>query len=177
MAYKKLGEKPLVFLDVETSGLDPAVHEILEFAGIKNNGSLVLKIKPRRIHNASPKALEVNGYNGAEWSDAADFREAAKLIFEFLRDSVLVAHNARFDVDFVSALLREAGIQERVDYHIVDTIGLAYVFLVPNGLESLALAPVCKFLGVEPEPRMHRALAGANSCKKVYEQLASRIPY
>lgn len=175
MAYVKLSQKPLAFTDVETTGLDPLMNEILEFACVKGNESLVMKIKPRRIHTAHPKALEVNGYNEAEWADAEDISTAAPKIIAFLRDSVFVAHNAKFDVAFIESFLREAGITERIDYHVVDTTGLAYIFLVPKGLESLSLKPVCEFLGLEPEPGMHRALAGASTCKRVYETLTGFI--
>jgi DNA polymerase III epsilon subunit-like protein len=175
MAYMKLSAKPLVFCDVETSGLDPVVNEILEFAAIKGEETLVMKIKPRRIHTAHPKALEVNGYNEAEWADAVDIAEAAPKIIAFLRDAVFVAHNAKFDVGHIESFLREAGITERIDYHVVDTTGLAYIFLVRKGLESLSLKPVCEFLGLEPEPGIHRALAGASTCKRVYETLTGYI--
>lgn len=175
MAFMKLTAKPLVFTDVETTGLDPDKNEILEFAAIKGSETLVMKIKPRRIHTAHPKALEVNGYNDTEWADAEDITTAAPKIIAFLRDAVFVAHNAKFDVSFIESFLREAGITERIDYHVVDTCGLAYVFLVPKGLESLSLKPVCEFLGLEPEPGIHRALAGASTCKRVYETLTGFI--
>ena len=58
---------------------------------------------------------------------------------------------------------------------MVDTTGIAYIFLVPKGLESLSLKPVCEFLGLEPEPGIQRALAGATTCKRVYETLTGYI--
>ena len=171
MAYIELPQKPLVFVDTETTGLNPTVNEILEFAAVKGNETLCMKIKPRRIHTAHPKALEVNGYSEAEWTDAVDISVAAPRIAAFLRDSVFVAHNAKFDVDFINAFLAEAGINERIDYHVVDTCAIAYFLLVRKGLGSVSLAPVCKFIGVPPEPSMHRALAGAMTCKAVYEKM------
>lgn len=175
MAYLKLSQKPLVFVDVESSGLDPVVNEILEFAAIKGSETMVMKIKPRRIHTAHPKALEVNGYNEVEWADAVDISVAAPKIIAFLRDAVLVGHNVKFDVGFIESFLKEAGINERIDYHTICTCSIAYVFLVPKGLESLSLKPVCEFLGLPPEPDLHRALAGATACKRVYETLTGYI--
>lgn len=180
MAFVKLQDKPLAFTDTETTGLDPVTNEILEFASIKRHldgreETLVVKIKPRRIHTAHPKALEVNGYNEAEWADAEDLSTAAPKIIDFLRNTVFVGHNAKFDVAFIEAFLKEAGIKERIDYHVVDTCTLAYVMLVPQGAKSLSLKPVCEFLGIEPEPAVHRALAGAQSCMKVYDALNGQI--
>ena len=175
MAYMKLSEKPVVFMDGETSGLRHGYHELLEFAGIKGSETLVLKIKPRRIGNADPKALEVNGYNEAEWADALYYKTAAGLILAFLKDCVIVGHNVKFDADFITALLREAGYHDRIDYHLIDTCTLAFVVLVPMGLESLSLKNVCPFMGIPPEPTMHRALAGAMACKNVYLGLSDYI--
>ena len=181
MAYLKLSEKSRVFVDTETSGLDPILNEILEIAIIKSTPMathdeiMVVKIKPRRIHTAHPKALEVNGYNEAEWADAVDITVAAPAIMDFLRDSVFVAHNAKFDVGFVEAFLKEAGIKERIDYHTICTCSLAYAILVPRGLESLSLTPVCNFLGIPAEPTMHRALAGATACKAIYDKMTGMI--
>lgn len=175
MAYKKLTEKPLAFTDVETTGLDPVVNEMLEFACIKGDETLVLKIKPRRIHTAHPKALGVNGYNEAEWVDAEDITTAAPKIIAFLRDAVFVAHNAKFDVSFIEAFLKEAGISERISYHVLDTVTLAYEHLVPCGIESLSLDHVCPVLGISNDGN-HRALTDVIRCKAVYESLSMSTP-
>lgn len=177
MAYKKLSEKPLAFCDVETTGLDPRMNEILEFAAIKGYETLVIKIKPRRMATAHPKALEVNGYNEAEWADAEDISTAAPKIIDFLRDAIIVGQNVGFDVAFIEDFLKEAGITERIDYHKIDVCALSYVLLTHKGLESLSLKSVCEFLGLEPEPDKHRALAGASTCKRVYETLMARIQH
>jgi DNA polymerase III epsilon subunit-like protein len=174
MALMKLCDKPRAFVDTETTGLDPIVNEIIEFAAIKGDQILTMKIKPRRLHLAQARALAVNGYNEADWADAMDITEAAPKIIAFLRDTVFVAHNTAFDAGFIEAFLREARIAERFSYHSVDTTALAYEHLVPKGLESLSLKPVCEFLGIPPEPTVHRALAGARACKAVYEKLTAK---
>ena len=181
MAFLNLSQKPRIFTDTETSGLNPNTHEIIDFAAIKQypDGeleTLAFKIKPRRVHLASPEALEVNGYNEEEWSDARTIDEAAIPMFRFMKDCIIVGHNVRFDIGFINAFLIEAGILVRVDYHVLDTMTLAYAMLQPKGLESLNLHEVCKFLGIPPEPTQHRALAGASSCKAVYDKLTASLP-
>lgn len=173
--YLKLSDKPLCFLDIESSGLDPTINEILDFSASKNGVELSFKIKPRRIHTAHPKALEVNGYTEEEWADAISIEEAAPLISAFLADTIIVGHNVRFDVGFITEFLKEAGITTRFDYHLVDTCTLAYVFLAKDGLESMSLESVCKFIGIPPEPKIHRAINGVRSCIAVYEKLNTYI--
>lgn len=179
MAYLKLSEKPKCFLDCETTGLNPEIHEMLEFAAIKaiadGDATLVLKIRPEHIETAEPKALEINGYNEAEWADAMDLREAGPIILAFLKNTVIIGHGVGFDIGFIEALLKKAGCYERVSYHTIDTCSIAYFLCVPEGLESLSLKNVCPFLGVPSEPTMHRALAGATACKAIYEFLESQL--
>ena len=105
-------QKPKVFLDLETSGLDPTVHEITEFAGIKEHRRgcfsvrrevLELKVLMKHPDRADPKALEIQGYDPdcertPEWV-------AYPLIREFLSDcSFVVGHNVTFDWSFLQAL-------------------------------------------------------------------------
>lgn len=170
--HLKVHQKPRAYVDVETTGLDPTCHEIIEFAALKDNGDrLTTKISPDRIDQASPQALKVNGYTPQMWEDAPSLEEVAPDISEFLTDCVIIGHNIRFDMAFIETSLRSIGIQERLDYHVVDTVTLAYEHLVPLGLESLSLRNVCKFLGIPPEPKPHCAYNGAYLAQQVYHKL------
>ena len=173
MPYLKVHQKPRVYLDVETTGLDPHLHEIIEFAALKDDGSIhETKIKPEHIERAHPKALEANGYTAEEWADAPTLEEVAPAFYEFIKDCIVVGHNVRFDASFIEASLRKAQIQERIDFHVVDTVTLAYEHLAPLGLKSLSLWKVCVFLGIPPEPDVHRAMNGAIRARQVYHALA-----
>ena len=61
-------KKPLCFIDIETTGLNSAIHEIIEIAIIKicpreGTSTYTTKIQPENIQHASPEALEINGYS------------------------------------------------------------------------------------------------------------------
>lgn len=169
---RKLRDKRLAFVDVETTGLDPSVHEMIEFAVIYSNGEhLSFKIQPRRIEAASPKALEVNGYTPERWVDAITPEEAAVRIAKALDDCVVAGYNVKFDVGFILSLLSDMSVAAKFGYHHVDVAALAYEHLVDIGLNSLSLKNVCKFLGIPPEPDIHEALNGARACREVYRRL------
>lgn len=53
----------LVFLDVETTGLDPNVHSVWEIAYAVDDGPILSEIVAHRLNPHEAKALEINGYH------------------------------------------------------------------------------------------------------------------
>jgi DNA polymerase-3 subunit epsilon len=179
-----LKSKPRAVIDLETTGLNPLIQEVIEVGILKDSkvnewdsptekglDCLNLKIRPSRIDQADPKALQVNGYKAENWKDAISFQEAALRINEFLKGCVIFGYNVKFDMGFLEALFKEAGVKPSWGYHHIDVLALAYEQLAPCGLEQLSLKAVCEFLGIPPEPDVHRAINGAQRCLQVLEKL------
>lgn len=191
----KLSERPLAFVDVETTGLDPNRHEVIEvavafdddvFRRVGAPWAMQLRreepdvavwhtrIRPERIEDAEPKALEVNGYRADLWADAPTAEEVVTTLVALLTregaDPVIVGHNVSFDRDFLNATLRRAGSKARVSHHAVDTVALCYEHLVPCGLGSLSLDNVRRFLNI-PTFGAHAALKDAVDAREVYRRL------
>lgn len=193
-----LKDRPLAFIDVETTGLSCQMHEVIDVAvvffveDLKSNapwtrllrreGPLAVwhtKVRPERIEDAEPKALEVNGYSPEEWAGAPTASEIADTLEALLTrsgaDPILVGHNVSFDKDFLNATLQRAGRSQQVSYHIVDTVTLCYEHLVPCGLSSLSLDNVRKFLKI-PTEGSHAALKDALDALTVYTRLVRATP-
>lgn len=169
-----LRQKPAVVVDTETTGLDPKENEILEIAIVALDGTVLLdtKVKPVRIETAHPKALEVNGYNEADWADAPTFEEIKDKVIELLDGHIFIGQNPQFDRNFIVEALDRVGVEKayrKVDYHTIDTITLAWEHLVPCGLQYLNLEGICEFLSIplDRESR-HGALADAQACRAAY---------
>jgi DNA polymerase-3 subunit epsilon len=179
-----LKNRPLVFIDIETTGLDENKHEILEIAVLGEDGETLLHtaVKPEHIETASPKALEINGYNPGEWEPSPLFGEIADKVHELLSGPVIAGQNVSFDMRFVNRALRHAFAErgmseeevdakmESVSYHLIDTVTLAYEHLAPGGLRSLSLWAVCKWLGIVNK-KAHSALSDIRATREVYYAL------
>jgi len=186
MSRPALKDRPLVFIDTETTGLDENKHEILEIAIIGEGGETLLhtNVKPEHIETASEKALEINGYNPGEWEPSPLFGEIADKVHELLSGPIIAGQNVQFDMRFINRSLRHAFAErgmseeeidekmESVSYHLVDTVTLAYEHLAGGGLRSLSLWAVCKWLGIENK-RAHTALADTHATRSVYFTLAN----
>lgn len=142
--------KPLYFLDVETTGLNPNKDRIIEFCIIKK-GFFEINTLHKRVDSEGmpidPKAKEVNGYTPEKWKDAISQKDAADLIADFMRQpGIVIAHNVSFDSAFLNNLLQKHG-HKALARRKVDTYTLAYEHLVPMGLKSLKFDEIRRFMG------------------------------
>jgi len=146
--------KPLAFVDVETTGLDPNVAEIIEIAVIRENTDGTIQklhylIKPQSLNLADPHALEINGFaaDPKRWDSAPLLSDVGDSIVDILIGCILVGHNVSFDEAMIKANLTRAGIDiSRVPYHKIDTVTLVLEWLFPLGLRSASLDRVREFL-------------------------------
>ena len=101
---------PLAFVDTETTGLDPFLHDAWEIAVIlRTDGhdtEHTFHIRPD-LSNAEPKALEINRYHERTAADgwAWDDREtAARQLYTLLNGAVMVGSNPAFDAEMIAHL-------------------------------------------------------------------------
>lgn len=180
MARTPLKDRPRAYIDTETTGLDPRLHEVIEVAVIleRPDGSLeewCTKVKPTRLETADAYALRVNGYEAHPelWADAPTFPEIVNLLAAKLNDAILVGHNVGFDLDFLQEGIIRAGSKVKLPYHKVDTVTLAYTDLVPHGLTALSLDTIREFLGWSKDGA-HTALVDARDCRRLFRKITGR---
>jgi len=101
-------EKRHIVLDTETTGLDVEKgHRIIEIGGVVMNGrkktseTFHVYINPQR--EIDKEAQEVHGISNEDLQDKPLFSEIAEDLLEFIDGSILVIHNADFDVGFLDA--------------------------------------------------------------------------
>lgn len=165
--------KTLAFIDIETTGLDTQVHEIIEFAGCvlgDRSKEIRLLIKPLALPFASEEALRINGFSEEKWKNAIHPKEAIHKIVEFLDGHLIAGHNVRFDVAFIEQAMKRWGAEKRLPHHVIDTVTLAYEHLVPLGLKSLSLREICSFLDISNDGE-HQALIDVHRTMDVYNKI------
>ena len=102
-----LGDTPLTFLDVETTGTSPKYGDrIIELAMLQVCGSEVVAhvaalIDPRR--SLTSDAMRVNGITPEMVAGQPTFAEVLPQVQELLEGAVVVGHNVRFDLNFLRA--------------------------------------------------------------------------
>lgn len=176
----------LAFIDIETTGLDIERHEIVQLGVVlveqKWDGDkptfeildeLELKVKPERIHLADKVALRINGYNEADWALAYSLKEAMQMFADKTKDSIMVAHNVAFDFCFLAKAFSLTGIENKMHYHKLDTISIAFAKLhLKEGVDRFSLQYLCTHFGIENK-RAHTALSDCRATLELYKKLMS----
>ena len=163
-------DKPLtqsfVVFDIETTGFSNTNDKITEIGAVKiENFKVVDKfselINPQK--DISYKIQELTGITNDMVADKPTIEEVLPKFIEFIGDSVLVAHNAEFDMGFIAEKCRQQNI--KFNNKSVDTLTLARV-LLPE-LKRHRLNIVAKALGVQLLNH-HRAVDDAQATALIY---------
>ena len=188
-----LSDRPLIFIDVETTGLNVEINEVIELAAVQVHARtleeqrrLVLKIKPENIATATEEALSINGYSEAAWKSALSAREASEAFLAMLNAATtekherrfgptLCGHNVLFDLSFIKATFARVGLEypSHCEY-ILDSASMAWPLYGAGLVEKLSLDAVCEGLGIVRE-RSHRALDDAIASLEVVRAMVGRV--
>lgn len=168
----------LTFVDVETTGLDPERHEIVEIglvlanaATLEEIGAFSARVAPERLEDADPGALVVNGFTAEAWAGALPLRSALELALPMLAGSMLAGHNVGFDRSFLSAAFQRAGMPMPAYKYSLDTASMAWPLLRSGRIPRLSLDALAAYFGLTRESP-HRALADARCALEVARRLS-----
>jgi DNA polymerase-3 subunit epsilon len=99
-----------VVVDVETTGLNPDEHRIVEICLLTVEDGDVKEVWTTRFNPEGPVGkTEIHGITDADVRNAPLFRDSLQEIQARIKDVVLVAHNARFDLAFLRAEFDRSG--------------------------------------------------------------------
>jgi DNA polymerase-3 subunit epsilon len=170
----ELDTRPLAALsytvfDTETTGLSPSAgDEIVSIGAVRIvNGRLLEHetfeqlVNPRRP--MSPQASRITGIDSAMLEGEPTIDKVLPAFREFCEDTVLIAHNAAFDMRFLK--LKEDATGARFTQPVLDTLLLSAV-LHPD-FEAHTLEALAERMGVNPIGR-HTALGDAIMTGEVF---------
>jgi len=163
-----------IIFDTETTGFDPLTGDRMVEIGciellnrVPTGATYHCYYNPQRVMPASAQA--VHGLSDAFLKDKPLFAAKAEELLEFLGDSMLVAHNARFDFGFLNHELRKCGRVEVSMERMIDTVAMART-AHPGAKHSLDA--LCSRYGIDRSHRVkHGALLDAELLAQVYIEL------
>ncbi len=169
----------LAFIDIETTGLNVLLNEVIEIGcvittpGLEVLEEFEIKIKPENLEDADPVALKINHYNTKDWECAVSLGEAMKVFADKVDGCVMVGQNVAFDSGFIEHSLARSGVENKMHYHKLDTISIAWAKLHKDPeLLHFSLHELCTRFGIKNE-RPHSALSDARATYELYKKLMS----
>jgi DNA polymerase-3 subunit epsilon len=176
-----------IVLDTETTGFDPLTGDrLVEIGAIELDNHLATGrtyhqyINPKRtmpagafgVHGIGPDILEPPRPARADEVTLRDkpvFKEIAQDFLDFIGDSTLVIHNAAFDIKFLNAELKAAGLRQIPWEQALDTLAIARKKFPgsPATLDAL-----CRRFHIDSSSRtLHGALLDSEILAEVYLEL------
>ncbi|MBO7332627.1 MAG: DNA polymerase III subunit epsilon, partial [Alphaproteobacteria bacterium] len=164
-----------IVFDTETTGLDPfSGDKLVEIGAVE----LIDQIPTgRKFHeyinpmrSMSEEVIKIHGLTEEFLSDKPTFEEICDDFLAFVGDdSVLVAHNATFDMKFINCELASVGREKISNDRVVDTLVIARKRFPGS---SVNLDELCRRFHIDNSARtVHGALLDAELLADVYLEL------
>jgi DNA polymerase-3 subunit epsilon len=167
-------ETTFVVLDLETTGLSPVRDRITEVGAVRARGGEVDAELRTFVHPGRPipaAVTAITGITDADVAGAPRVEDVLPLLVDFIGGAVLVAHNAPFDVGFITASAARIGLR-LPRFTVLDTAVLARR-LIRDEVRDVRLATLARHFKAPTSPD-HRALNDARATLTVLHGLIER---
>ncbi len=184
--HHKKGKKPsdfrdrkLIFIDLEMTGSDPQIHEIIEVGWVVVEGrtfkllsEFESKVKPEHLETGEPEGLKVAGYSEEKWKKAKDLKFVLNKLAGVAPNAMLAGLAVFHDWEFLERGFSKYDIMPKFNYRLLPLEAMAYLkHFKDNKLTGLSLrSSLARYYGI-PFPENHGALVDAKLSFEVFKKL------
>lgn len=170
---KNIETAEYVVFDIETTGFDPFTDKIIEIGAVKIKNNKVIDkfsyfVNPER--DIPKEITELTAITNEMVKEAEKIETVLPKFLDFIKGSILVAHNAKFDAGFISQKAKELG--NSFNECIIDTLPLARTLLPQEKRHSLA--HLVKYFNVDLENH-HRAIDDAKATMEIFKKFLGML--
>ena len=173
----RLADLDFTVVDVETTGWAPDDAGITEIGAVRVHDGRVVAEFGSLVNPGRPvpaPITELTGIDDQMLTGAPPVAAVMPGLLAFARGSVLVAHNAPFDLGFLTAACAGMGLGWP-GFEVLDTVRLArHLMASPQEVPDRKLATLAGFFGTPVRPS-HRALDDARATAAVLGRLLARL--
>ncbi|HLD29150.1 MAG TPA: 3'-5' exonuclease, partial [bacterium] len=173
-ALRSVHEVPLLFLDVETTGLSPRQGaRICEIALLRVKGGREESFFHSLVDPGIPIPeflCSIHGITDEMVKGKPSFCDIIPQILPLFREVFIVGHNIRFDLAFLSSEMEEH-FSDIKRLPVIDTLSLSRKYLRQR---SNALSSLVRSLSL-PEERSHSAGGDVRSTKNLFYHLLNKL--
>lgn len=174
-------DRPLLFVDLEMTGLDPTVHEIIEIGALVVDGRTLevkqeyeAKVVPEHIETADPEALKINGYKAQDWKQAQPLEQVITTLNTIAPGAMVVGWNMAVDWSFLEQAHKKTEVKRSFDYHTIDVLPMAWAYAQNHPeIKEIKLSEFCKHFEIQREAK-HRAMADIKATYELFRKLLAK---
>jgi DNA polymerase III subunit epsilon len=164
-------------VDVETTGWAPDEAGITEIGAVRVHAGTVVAEFGSLVNPGMPvpaAITELTGISDQMLAPAPPVADVLPGLLTFADGSVLTAHNAPFDLRFLTAACANIG-RDWPGFEVLDTVRLArHLMVTPQEVPDRKLATLANFFGTPVRPS-HRALDDARATAVILGELLGRL--
>ena len=168
-------KNPLVFFDIESTGLNVATDRIVEISMVKDNIDGSCEVKTRRLNPTIPiseEAYKVHGISNEDVAGEPTFAQIAKSLAKWLEGCDIAGYNStKFDIPLLSEEFLRAGVD--FDFRKRKTIDVQNIF---HKMEQRTLVAAYKFYCQKDLNNAHSAEADTMATYEVLKAQLDRYP-
>jgi DNA polymerase-3 subunit epsilon len=177
MRTARLADLDFTVVDVETTGWVPGEAAITEIGAVRVRAGRVIAEFSSLVNPGTPVPAPITELTGISDELVADAPAVAAVLpglLAFAEGSVFAAHNAPFDLRFLTAACAAMG-RDWPGFEVLDTVRLArHLMATPQEVPDRKLATLALFFGSPVRPS-HRALDDARATAVILGELLSRL--
>jgi len=161
-------ERPLVFIDLETTGINIAIDRVIEIAIVKIMPDKTKLVKHKLINPQMPipkSSIDIHGITDEKVKDAPTFKEVANELKQFIDNADLSGYNSnRFDIPLLMEEFLRAGIElDMTNRRMLDVQTIFHM------MEKRTLEAAYKFYCTKDLIDAHSAEADASATWEILE--------
>ena len=162
--------------DIETTGTLSHIDHIVEIAGVRLKEGQIINTYQSLVSINTPmpkEATAVNGITDEMLKGQPSVPEVLQEFANFCGNTLMVAHNAVFDFQFISRAVLECR-SLAPGGPVLDTYNLARKAF--PGQVNYKLATLCYYLKIH-SGKLHRAAADALACGRLFQYILKKLPF
>ena len=164
----RLAKVAFASVDVETTGLDPKTDRIVEIGVVKFRNGRKTGSRSWLVNPGMPipsSAVKIHGITTDMVRKSPDFAEVFPMFKDYIGDTIVLAHQARYDISFFNAEVRRAGL-EGPRNRVIDTLPVFRQWFPKASRHTLTFME--EYLGLESHGA-HRGMTDANIVFEVFK--------
>ncbi len=155
--FVDVSDAEFCIVDIETNGSKLEKHQIIEIAAVKVKNNKIIDrfeslVKCDRINE---HITQITGISVEDTKDAPSLKDVLYKFKLFLGDAIFVAHDVKFDYNFISGSFEQVGLEPILNRYLC-SLALAERTIVSY---RYALSYLSEYLHINPNATHHRAMS------------------